>query len=88
MTTTKGEVVYTATNDWWQIRSDDFTLSDAWESADCERAAEVAGINTDDDESWACRIEAVGDERIAIKVGDYVCSQGIGDEVIFVRLAK
>lgn len=79
-------VVFTATADWWQIRGGDFTLADAWQGADCERAADVAGIDTDDSEAWVCLIEEVDEEHTAIRAGDYACCQGIGDDVVFVRL--
>ena len=85
-TTKTDRVVFTATAEWWQIRGGDFTLADAWQGADCERAAGVAEIDTDDTESWVCQIEAVDEEHTAIRAGDYVCCQGIGDDVVFVRL--
>ena len=88
MTTQADRVVFTETAEWWQIRGADFTLADAWQGADCERAAAVAGIDTDDSESWTCRVKQVDEEHSAIRVGDYLCCQGIGGDVVFVRLGN
>jgi hypothetical protein len=82
-------VAFTGTAEWWRIVSgsgevvcteDAFT--DEW-----ERAADVAGIDTDDTESWVCRVVEVDDRHAAIRPGDYACCQGIGSDVAFVRLS-
>ena len=81
-------VVYTGTSDWWQIVTDNGEIETdegGW-GDDEERAAELAGINTDYDDSWICRVTAVEPHHSAIRVGDYVCSDGYGADVIFVRL--
>ena len=80
-------VVFTATSEWWQICEGDFTLASAWCGANCERAASAAEIDVDDPESWAARIEEVDEAHTALRAGDYVCCQGIGEDLIFVRLA-
>ena len=85
-TTEAGRVVFTATADWWQIRGDDFALAEILNDGAEARAADVAGIDLGDSESWVCRIESVSEDHTAIRAGDYACCQGVGDDVIFVRL--
>jgi hypothetical protein len=89
MTTTNqtGRVVFTGTADWWRIVSDrgEVVTGEPWKG-DWERAAGVAGIDTDDTESWVCRVVEVDDRHAAIRPGDYACCQGIGSDVAFVRL--
>lgn len=81
-------VVYTATRDWYQIvdRSGELVLGEPWEG-EWERAAEIAEIDVDDGESWVCRVEEIADRHSAIHVGDYCCCQGIGADMVFVRLS-
>lgn len=74
--------VFTCDNSWWQLRGDDFQLADDFDAD----AAAFVGINTDDCESWACRVLSVDPEhQPAILPGDIAVCQGIGDDVVFVR---
>lgn len=92
MTTTKtkqgGRVVFTATHDWWEIvsRDEEIATGDAW-PAGYEAAAAIAGTNLDDEESWVCRVVGDTGRHAAIKAGDYVCCDGYGSDVVFVRLS-
>jgi hypothetical protein len=88
MTTNQtGRVAFTGTADWWRIVSDrgEVVTGEPWEG-DWERAADVADLDLDDEESWVCRVTEVDDRHTAIRPGDYVCCQGIGSDVDFVRL--
>lgn len=82
----RGKVVFTGTEDWWEIVSQgEIEVSDAW-PAGWERAADAADLNTDDEESWVCRVGKVDARHTAIQPGDYVCCQGYGSDVVFVRI--
>lgn len=85
--TTTGKVVFTGTNEWWQIvnGSEEITTGEPF-CGDWEEAAEIAETNTDDGESWVCVVESVDDRHSAIKIGDYACCDGNGCDVVFVRL--
>lgn len=83
----KAKVIFTGTADWWQIVSkEEIKIDEGNWGGDYEAAFEAAELNADDDESWVACVTEVSDRHSAIKVGDYVCCQGIGDVVIFVRL--
>lgn len=80
------QVVFTGSADWWQIVSqrEEVEIDDGC-TGDWEPAAAEAGTNLDCEESWVARVTHVDDRHTAIKVGDYVCCDGIGSEVVFVR---
>ena len=80
-----GRCVFTGTADWWQIVSQRGEIElddDGWN----DTAAIVAELNCDCEESWVSKVTEVDPRHTAIRVGDYACSDGIGDDVIFVRL--
>lgn len=90
MTTTNkaSRVVFTGTREWWEIvgRDEEVVAADECFPAGWQRAAELAEIDVDDPESWISQVTEVAERHSAIKVGDYACCQGIGSDVIFVRL--
>lgn len=81
-------VVKLCSADWWRIVSDrgEVVTGESFQG-NYERAAFIAGIDLDDPESWVAVVTAVDDRHNAIRPGDYVCCQGIGSDVAFVRLA-
>ena len=89
-TTTTGRVVFTGTADWFRIVADngEIVTGDAWIGANCDRAALVAELDTEDAESWVAPVTEVDARHTAIQVGDYACCQGIGADVVFVRLTN
>lgn len=87
MTDTRGKVVFTGTSEWWQIVSrNEITTDEGCWNVDSEVAANLAELNLEDAECWVARVTDVSERHSAIKVGDYVCCQGIGSDVVFVRL--
>lgn len=85
--TTTGKVVFTGTSDWWQIVSQgEIEIGDGCWDANAERAAAIAEIDVDCEESWVARVTEVNERHTGLRVGDYACSSGIGDDVIFVRM--
>ena len=88
-TTEQGKVVFTGTSDWWQIVSEnEIEIDDGNFDAAAEQAAEIAGTNIDDAESWVAQVTDVAERHSAIKIGDYACCDGYGCDVFFVRLQK
>lgn len=83
-----GRVVFEATHDWWQIvcRREEIETGQTW-SGRWGEAAGVADIDPDDPESWVEQVTSVAERHEAIQVGDYVCCQGVGSDVRFVRLS-
>jgi hypothetical protein len=83
-----GRVVFTGTADWWRIVSDrnEVVTGEPWKG-DWGRAADVAGIDEGDEESWVAVVTEVDDRHAVIRPGDYACCQGIGSDVAFVRLS-
>ena len=85
-----GRIVFTGTWDWWQIVCrDEVEISGGDEyTVDHQAAGEIAGLNLDDEESWVAAVTEVAERHSAIRVGDYaVAPNGIGGDVVFVRLA-
>lgn len=76
-----GRIVFVATHDWWEQRGEDFEVADDWN----DEAMAVAGVNPDFEESFAATVLDVDPVHIAIKPGDIVCSDGYGEDKIFVR---
>lgn len=90
-TTTKtAKTVFTADASWWDIVQTQGGIeleAEGWKG-DWETAADEADIDIDDPESWVVRVAGVDEQHDAIKIGDYACCQGYGDDVIFVRVSK
>jgi hypothetical protein len=95
--TADDKIIYRGSSSWWgivgsvpidwddkpQIALTDFNDSESW-----NRAAAVAGLDTDDEECWVQIVTHVDDRHSAIWVGDFACCQGIGCDVVFVRLRE
>lgn len=88
-TASEARVVFTGTHGWYEIveRDGELALSEETFPAGWEAAAEAAGVNVDDGESWVALVEEVAERHGAIRPGDYACCDGHGCDVAFVRLA-
>lgn len=81
-------IVFTATNEWWELRQDDFETADDY---DADAMDFVAASGKDNqfaascEEAFAVTITAVDPEHTAIRVGDVIVSDGIGSDKYFVR---
>lgn len=83
------KIVYTAPWQWWEIvsKNGEIETGDTWPSG-YEEACAVAGTNLDDEESWCAQIKEVSPRHSALRVGDYVCCDGFGSDVVFVRVSQ
>jgi hypothetical protein len=81
-----GRVVFTGDAAWWSLvrQGAEIELGDP-HCDERERAAAVAGLDLDDPESWVGYVAAAAERHSVIQVGDYVCCQGVGEGVTFVR---
>lgn len=86
-TNTTPRVVYTGDSSWWDIvsRGEIEVGESDWGPRETE-AAEVADLNLDDPECWSAVVTYVDPRHSAIRVGDFACCGGCGDDVQFVRL--
>lgn len=78
-------VVFQASWEWWEIVSRGEIEIDEGCTGDWEQAGRAAEVNLDCEESWVARVVAVARRHEAIRVGDYVCCDGPGSNVFFVR---
>lgn len=84
METIKPKKIFEGTFEWWaQIYEKDFILTEGDWNDHVEDASEIDSV---DPESWIAEIvEIKNPEHTALKVGDWVASQGIGSPVTFWR---
>ncbi|HEY7426883.1 MAG TPA: hypothetical protein VH682_21785 [Gemmataceae bacterium] len=82
-----GKVVLTRTYDWWQRVGDEIETGDPG-PFDWVDACEMARIDLTREGSFCFRVTGVAGRHSEIKVGDYVCCNGYGSDVVFVRLSK
>lgn len=80
----QAKVVFIGTNEWFHLVAEEIETTEEWNDA----AVAECGINTEDPESWCERVTRVDPRHSAIRRGDYVVSQGVGDDVVFVRLQR